>query len=102
MIRNYLGFPLGISGRTLTTLARGQALLFGAELVFDRATGLRTHDTQHLVRLAHGNETPGTPSYSASACGSAGWTPPASKACSAPASSTAPPCARQKPSGANR
>lgn len=56
MIRNYLGFPLGISGRNLTTFARGQALLFGAELVFDRAVGLRTRDAQHLIRLADGGE----------------------------------------------
>jgi thioredoxin reductase (NADPH) len=56
MIRNYLGFPFGISGKALTNLARGQALLFGAELVFDRAAGLRTRGRQLLITLAGGGE----------------------------------------------
>jgi thioredoxin reductase (NADPH) len=56
MIRNYLGFPFGVGGRGLTTLARGQALLFGAELVFDRAVGLDVRGRQHLITLAGGSE----------------------------------------------
>ena len=34
MIRNYLGFPRGISGGDLVFRAWEQALLFGAEFVF--------------------------------------------------------------------
>ena len=41
MIRNYLGFPRGISGGELAFRAWEQALLFGAQFVFmQRATGL--------------------------------------------------------------
>ncbi|MFC4999489.1 FAD-dependent oxidoreductase [Dactylosporangium cerinum] len=56
MIRNYLGFPYGVGGRGLTMLARGQALLFGAELVFDRAVGLDVRDRRQLITLAGGSE----------------------------------------------
>ncbi|MEU7873447.1 FAD-dependent oxidoreductase [Dactylosporangium sp. NPDC049140] len=59
LIRNFLGFPFGVSGKMLTILARGQALLFGAELVFDRAVGLHTPGRQHLVTLACGSEVTG-------------------------------------------
>lgn len=42
MIRNYLGFPRGISGMRLTQRARSQALRFGAQFMIGRAvTGLR-------------------------------------------------------------
>lgn len=42
LIRNYLGFPRGISGRELATQAHLQAFLFGAEFrLIRRATGLR-------------------------------------------------------------
>src|SRR5215213_2497257 len=42
LIRNYLGFPYGLSGDELTTRAMQQAWLFGAELIMaQRATGLR-------------------------------------------------------------
>jgi thioredoxin reductase (NADPH) len=42
MIRNYLGFPRGISGRELASRAVEQALTMGAEIVFTRsAVGLR-------------------------------------------------------------
>ena len=41
MIRNYLGFPRGVSGGELAHRAWEQALLFGAEFVFTHpATGL--------------------------------------------------------------
>ncbi|WP_327010597.1 hypothetical protein OHA72_27005 [Dactylosporangium sp. NBC_01737] len=52
MIRNYLGFPFGTSGKALIDLARGHALLVGAEWVFDRAAGLRTRGRQLLITLA--------------------------------------------------
>src|SRR6478752_2222989 len=34
MIRNYLGFPRGISGAELATHAFDQAILFGTEMVY--------------------------------------------------------------------
>jgi thioredoxin reductase (NADPH) len=46
LIRNYLGFPRGVSGRRLAQQAYDQAWVFGAEFVFmQRVTGLgREHD----------------------------------------------------------
>ena len=42
LIRNYLGFPRGISGRELASRAVEQALVMGAEIVFVRsAVGTR-------------------------------------------------------------
>src|SRR5690606_26753094 len=44
MIRNYLGFPRGVSGGELAFRAWEQALLFGAQFVFaQRAIGLAVH-----------------------------------------------------------
>ena len=41
LIRNYLGFPRGISGAELAARATEQAVVFGAELVYAQpATGL--------------------------------------------------------------
>jgi thioredoxin reductase (NADPH) len=40
LIRNYLGFPLGVSGQHLATRASEQAAVFGAESVIAHATGL--------------------------------------------------------------
>jgi thioredoxin reductase (NADPH) len=52
MIRNYLGFPRGISGARLAHRAWEQAVLFGAEFVFtQRATGIRPAGDQRLVTL---------------------------------------------------
>lgn len=56
MIRNYLGFPRGISGTELTESAWEQALLFGVQFVFLlRATGLSTHDNRHTIELSDGS-----------------------------------------------
>jgi len=42
LIRNYLGFPRGVSGSRLAEQAYEQATIFGASFVFmHRATGLR-------------------------------------------------------------
>jgi thioredoxin reductase (NADPH) len=54
MIRNYLGFPRGVSGRQLTELAADQTALFGRDLVFDRATRLELDGRRRLVTLAGG------------------------------------------------
>ncbi len=41
LIRNYLGFPRGLSGRSLAKQAYDQAWLFGAQFLFmHEATGL--------------------------------------------------------------
>lgn len=57
LIRNYLGFPRGISGRELTGRAWEQAFLFGAEWVYgNRATGLTATGESLIVRLASGDQ----------------------------------------------
>ena len=53
MIRNYLGFPRGISGSELAHRAWEQAVLFGAEFVFtQRAVALQPHGDHRLVALS--------------------------------------------------
>jgi thioredoxin reductase (NADPH) len=53
MIRNYLGFPRGISGAGLAHRAWEQAVLFGAEFAFtQRAIQLRPRGDQRLVDLS--------------------------------------------------
>jgi thioredoxin reductase (NADPH) len=57
MIRNYLGFPWGISGRDLAERALRQALQFGAYLAFTvPVAGLRGEDGHNAVVLADGRE----------------------------------------------
>jgi thioredoxin reductase (NADPH) len=57
LIRNYLGFPRGISGNELASRALEQAWLFGANLVLaEQVTGLRAHGPDRLVRLSDGSE----------------------------------------------
>jgi thioredoxin reductase (NADPH) len=57
LIRNYLGFPRGISGGELTFRAYEQAMLFGTEFVFtQRATGLIAGDEQHWISLSDGSQ----------------------------------------------
>jgi thioredoxin reductase (NADPH) len=56
MIRNYPGFPHGISGQDLTRRACEQAWMFGAHMVFSQpAAGLDQRGGQHLVRLTDGH-----------------------------------------------
>ncbi len=59
LIRNYLGFPFGVSGRSLGQRAAAQAILFGAELAFARAAGLRPAGTDRVVTLADGGQAVG-------------------------------------------
>jgi thioredoxin reductase (NADPH) len=55
MIRNYPGFPHGVSGRDLARRACEQAWTFGAHLVFSqRAVGLEGRGSERVVRLAGG------------------------------------------------
>ena len=61
LIRNYLGFPRGISGAELTQRAYQQAWLFGAKFVFAReATGLRTNGAKKILTLSDGREITAT------------------------------------------
>jgi thioredoxin reductase (NADPH) len=56
-IRNYLGFPRGISGRELAARAYEQAWLFGATFVFiNGAAGLRAEGPERVLTLATGSE----------------------------------------------
>ncbi len=60
LIRNYLGFPRGISGRELTSRAVEQVLGMGAEMVFTRsAVGLEAQGKDRLLTLADGNQALG-------------------------------------------
>jgi thioredoxin reductase (NADPH) len=57
LIRNYLGFPRGLSGDDLTNRALEQAWLFGTDLVLAQsATGLRVRGTDRLVSVLDGSE----------------------------------------------
>jgi thioredoxin reductase (NADPH) len=56
-IRNYLGFPNGVSGADLAVRAYTQAWNFGAEYVYGSpATGLRAEGADRVVTLADGSE----------------------------------------------
>ena len=53
MIRNYLGFPRGVSGGVLAHRAWEQAVLFGAEFVFtDQAAQLSCRGDERVITLA--------------------------------------------------
>ena len=57
MIRNYLGFPWGISGRDLAERASRQAQQFGAYIAFTSpVASLRSDDGENIVILADGRE----------------------------------------------
>jgi thioredoxin reductase (NADPH) len=57
LIRNYLGFPRGISGRELTSRAVEQVMAMGAEMVFVRsAVGLKARGEDLLLILGDGSQ----------------------------------------------
>jgi thioredoxin reductase (NADPH) len=57
MIRNYPGFPHGISGRELTRRACEQAWMFGAHMVFSQPTvGVAGRGRKRVVHLAGGHQ----------------------------------------------
>jgi thioredoxin reductase (NADPH) len=57
LIRNYLGFPRGITGAELAQRAYEQAWLFESKFVFAReAVGLRAQGTDRIVTLSDGVE----------------------------------------------
>jgi thioredoxin reductase (NADPH) len=55
-IENYLGFPEGVRGEDLARRALIQATRFGAELLTQKATGIRTESNYNIVQLADGRE----------------------------------------------
>jgi len=60
MIRNYLGFPSGITGQELASRAYRQAHFFGAKFLFGRrAVGLRADADQRVVALDDAAEVRG-------------------------------------------
>ena len=59
MIRNYLGFPRGISGAELAARAFEQAILFGTEMIYGHAAaGLRVDGGLRIVQLTDGTDVP--------------------------------------------
>jgi len=56
MIKNYLGFPWGITGADMGRRALDQARQFGAEFVTQRATGLRMDGQYRFVCMSEGRE----------------------------------------------
>jgi thioredoxin reductase (NADPH) len=57
MIRNYLGFPRGVSGGVLAHRAWEQAVLFGAEFVFtDQAAQLSCRGDERVITLADNSQ----------------------------------------------
>jgi len=59
LIRNYLGFPRGISGGELARRATEQAVSFGAELAAQQVTGLHFSDGGRVLALADGSQVLG-------------------------------------------
>jgi thioredoxin reductase (NADPH) len=55
LIRNYLGFPRGVSGSRLAASAYQQAWSFGATFIWSRSmVGLTSRDGEHTVHLSDG------------------------------------------------
>jgi thioredoxin reductase (NADPH) len=58
LIRNYLGFPSGVTGGELAVRAFTQAVSFGAQYVYGNpATGLRPDGEDLVVTMADGSES---------------------------------------------
>ena len=55
LIRNYLGFPDGVSGAALAFRAYRQAVMFGTHFVYSLATSLAGDGDLHVVGLADGS-----------------------------------------------
>jgi thioredoxin reductase (NADPH) len=57
MMRNYLGFPAGVTGAELTARGFQQAITFGAKFMFGRAaTALRSEGEDLVVTIDDGSE----------------------------------------------
>jgi thioredoxin reductase (NADPH) len=60
LIRNYLGFPRGISGAELAARAVDQAILFGTELIYgSAAVSLTTEGDRHVIAVEDGHQVTG-------------------------------------------
>jgi thioredoxin reductase (NADPH) len=60
-IRNYLGFPRGLSGAELAQRAYQQAWVFGTNFLLTReVTSLRTDDRRHVLDISDGMEVRAT------------------------------------------
>ena len=59
VLRNYLGFPRGISGGELAARAVEQAMVMGAEMVFIKAAATLGHGSDRVVPLADGTQATG-------------------------------------------
>jgi thioredoxin reductase (NADPH) len=55
-IENYLGFPEGVRGEDLARRALIQATRFGAEMLTQKATAIRTENNYNILQLADGRE----------------------------------------------
>ncbi len=56
MIRNYLGFPWGVSGKGLMEWVPIQAVMFGTEIVIDSAVELGASGGPRQITLANGSQ----------------------------------------------
>jgi thioredoxin reductase (NADPH) len=56
LIRNYPGFPRGVSGEDLTNRTTEQAWLFGANIAVSRASGLTAAGSDRVVQLTDGSQ----------------------------------------------
>src|SRR5689334_1078155 len=56
MIRNYLGFPRGISGRDLARRAAEQAWEFGTTFIYNEVCGLREAGPNRVLSMVDGSE----------------------------------------------
>jgi thioredoxin reductase (NADPH) len=56
LIRNYLGFPRGLSGDNFTNRALEQAWLFGANFVSQQVTGLGVRGSARFLQVSDGSE----------------------------------------------
>ena len=96
MIRNYLGFPRGVSGSELTNRAVEQAWLFGAEfLLAEQVVGIETERAPasiHAVQWRDGRGAGRGASPPVSA--GAGWGAVSGRRCSGPGCSTVRPAPR--------
>ena len=98
LIRNYLGFPTGVSGADLAVRAYTQAWNFGAEYVYGNpATGLRPEGSDLVVTVADGSEVRSRAAVVATGMAYRRLGIPALDALTGPACSTAPPPRRPGP-----
>jgi thioredoxin reductase (NADPH) len=103
MIRNYLGFPRGISGTELASRAFHQAIGFGADIVYgQQAVGLRAAGSDRVVTLGDGTEVTSRAVVLATGVAWRRLGVPSLEALVGWACSTAPPHPRPRPSRASR